>query len=249
MLKDDLERQISQRMLEMQASWDQREQLRRNAIAQASTTSPYPLQLPKMNIPIPKITTSYNMPVKIENPIYNLYSKDGHSSIGMNSSTAAQLANISNLGQDSCKFKFKEKEKIDDIEKEVKLKIFLSDQAIKKLKQETNKAKEEIKELKAELERRNKITNDNKIINEIQNLSFAEVNSKNKAINIKNNNYMKTANTILNDLKKIMSLTKTKSKLINIFKLDHFEDINMKSNTVKPIMNDAVSTNEGPVDL
>ena len=51
-LEDDLERQLSEKMYELQSHWDVRENLRRQAISKPPIIPPYPIPSPPINIPI-----------------------------------------------------------------------------------------------------------------------------------------------------------------------------------------------------
>lgn len=68
-LKDDLERQISQRVFELQAGWDEREKLRRNTISRPPVIPPYPIPSPPVNIPLNGNAFAANL--NFDNPSYN----------------------------------------------------------------------------------------------------------------------------------------------------------------------------------
>lgn len=70
-LKEDLERQISQRVFEIQAGWDEREKLRQSAIYRPPVIPPYPIPSPPVNIPLNRNNFAANL--NFDNPSYDAH--------------------------------------------------------------------------------------------------------------------------------------------------------------------------------
>ena len=68
-LKEDLERQVSQRVFEIQAGWDEREKLRHTAISRPPVIPPYPIPSPPVNIPLNG--NNFGANISFDNPSYD----------------------------------------------------------------------------------------------------------------------------------------------------------------------------------
>lgn len=123
MLREDIERQIQQRVFEIQANWDERKKLRHNAIARPPVIPPYQIPSPPMTYPIQgnNFAASLNFDDPPTEPVDKLYDKK-----------------VSETGIENRLADFVDKK----IQKELSTEIAVTQQAIRKLHDEIRNAKE-----------------------------------------------------------------------------------------------------------
>lgn len=226
-LKDDLERQISQRVFELQAGWDEREKLRRNTISRPPVIPPYPIPSPPVNIPLNGNAFAANL--NFDNPSYN-------PNLGSDDNTS----NPNHLENRITDF-------IDQkVQKDLTTQIALTKQAISKLNREIeNNALQKVNSVQVDLGTANLgVTNPQpKVLTnqEIKGLSFVEKGSKMQSKNEKEIEQKKDeeiklkkadlseADSILNKLQSPVNEKKERPKLSETASQLRFEQLSNTS--------------------